>query len=493
VIRAGIALAVFAALAAIHYPYLQLPYFWDELGQFIPASLDILRTGDWIPVTTSPNSHPPGVMAYLALVWRVFCGGEHSILATRLAMLALAALGVLGSFLLAIRLGRGTPGYPALAAIAMLLVSPLFYAQSLLAQLDMPAMVFTVWALYLFFEARYGWAALACFALVMSKETGAILPAMFAAWLAVHEKKWRETLYFVAALVPLAVWVLFLWRSTGNALGDAQFAQYNAVYSLHPVRLLTALPRRLFYLFLAEFRWIGTIAIFLAWRKLPVFRTREWAWAAAFCFLHVLVVSVFGGAVLERYLLPVLPIVYAAMGCGFACLPAGRVQLLVPGLLCIGLLVSITWGPPYLSPFENNIAFTDFVQLQEEAAVFLNRLPVRPQRIATAWPLTDALRRTEFGYTDRPFVPIETTDFRVANVEKAIREKRPEAVVIYDRLHEPQFNLASLPFVRSFLREYYGYAPQITSAEMLSLGYLQIIRMEQRGQWIEIYAPRHSN
>ena len=112
-IRVAIALVVFAALAAVHYPYLHLPYFWDELGQFIPASLDIFQTGDWVPVTTSPNIHPPGVMVYLASVWKIF-GGEHSILATRLAMLAMAAFGVLGSFLLAIRLGRGTPGYPAL-------------------------------------------------------------------------------------------------------------------------------------------------------------------------------------------------------------------------------------------------------------------------------------------------------------------------------------------------------------------------------------------
>ena len=52
--RPLIALALFAALAAAHYPYLQLPYFWDELGQFIPAALDLFQTHDWIPVTTTP-------------------------------------------------------------------------------------------------------------------------------------------------------------------------------------------------------------------------------------------------------------------------------------------------------------------------------------------------------------------------------------------------------------------------------------------------------
>ena len=104
-IHLGIAAVLFLALAAVHGPYLRLPYFWDEIGQYIPASLDILQTGDWIPVTTTPNIHPPGLMALLAGVWRLT--GGHTILATRLTMLSLSALGALGAFLLAIRLGHG--------------------------------------------------------------------------------------------------------------------------------------------------------------------------------------------------------------------------------------------------------------------------------------------------------------------------------------------------------------------------------------------------
>ncbi len=519
--RWGIAVAIFALLAAVHYPYLHLPYFWDELGQFIPASLDLFYTADWIPVTTTPNIHPPGVMAYLATAWRIF-GGAHSILVTRLAMLALAAFGALGSFLLAIRLGRSAPGYPAIAAILFLLASPLFYAQSMLAQLDMPAMAFTVWALLLFFERRYAWAAAACAALAMSKETGAILPAMFAAWLLVKERKFRPAVYFALSILPLAVWVAFLWKSTGHLLGDTQFAQYNAIYSLHPVRLAAAVARRLFYLFVAEFRWIGLVAIILS---RSVFRTAEWAWAAAFTATHILVVSIFGGAVLERYLLPVLPVLYAAMGCAFTGLAAvdrdtrktgpasivpgqlrgltagpfalqnRRLQFWAPAVLCLGLLLSIFWGPPYLTPFENNIAFTDFVQLQEEAAVFLNRMPDRPRSVASAWPFTDALRRPVLGYTPRSFeTVVETSDFRRPSVEQALAKHGApvDAVVLYDRLHEPSRSLSAIPWVRTFLARYYDYAPQITAEEMLRLGYVQQIRMEQRGQWIAVYTPRRA-
>ena len=52
-----------------HAAYFDLPYFWDEMGQFVPAALDIYHDGAWIPHSTVPNAHAPGVMAYLAGVW----------------------------------------------------------------------------------------------------------------------------------------------------------------------------------------------------------------------------------------------------------------------------------------------------------------------------------------------------------------------------------------------------------------------------------------
>src|SRR5690242_6286920 len=92
-VRAGTHLLFFTGFAAgvyaIHLPYLALPYFWDEMGQFVPAALDILHDGAWVPHSTVPNVHPPGVMAYLALVWRVF---GYSIPATRASMLLLSSL-----------------------------------------------------------------------------------------------------------------------------------------------------------------------------------------------------------------------------------------------------------------------------------------------------------------------------------------------------------------------------------------------------------------
>src|SRR5512135_3630240 len=83
--------AALLLLLATHFPFLALPFYWDELGQFVPASLDLFQHGWWIPRSTLPNSHPPGVMAYLAGVWGLV---GYSIPVTRVAMLCLAAVGV---------------------------------------------------------------------------------------------------------------------------------------------------------------------------------------------------------------------------------------------------------------------------------------------------------------------------------------------------------------------------------------------------------------
>src|ERR1700691_1788263 len=178
-----------AFLILLHGSLLDLPFYWDEIGQFVPAALDLFRAGAWIPVSTVPNVHPPGVMAYLALFWSIF---GYSMVTTRLAMLLLAAFGALVTFLLAIELARGAMGTPAFTALALLCLSPLFFAQSMLAQLDMPAMCFSLLALLLFLQNRYRASAVVCMILVLVKETGIVVPALLGCWVVFDPGSPRE-------------------------------------------------------------------------------------------------------------------------------------------------------------------------------------------------------------------------------------------------------------------------------------------------------------
>src|ERR1051325_7819884 len=79
---------ILCGVILLHLPLLRLPYIWDEAGYYVPAARDLLVNGSLIPRTTVSNAHPPLVMAWLALWWKVV---GYAPAVTRTAMLVLAA------------------------------------------------------------------------------------------------------------------------------------------------------------------------------------------------------------------------------------------------------------------------------------------------------------------------------------------------------------------------------------------------------------------
>ena len=471
----GAGFALFVLLS--HVTFLNLPFFWDELGQFVPAALDIFREGAWIPHSTVPNVHPPGVMAYLAAVWTA---AGYSIAATRVAMLALAAAGAAITLRLGLRLGLSLGA--AVLAASFLCISPLFFAQAMMAQLDMPAMVFFSLALLLFLEERIIPAALACTVLVMVKETGIVAPALFGAWLWMEHRR-REALWFLLPLPPLLIWLTALERCTGHLFGSAAFTAYNLWYPLHPVRMSLALVRRLYYLLAGSGHCIGTAAVVLALRRTKTFGTRAWRIAGALAATHVLLVSVLGGAVLERYLLPVLPIVY--IGFAAALWQAGaRWRVAGAAAILTALLLANVVNPPYPFPLENNLAYTDFVELHSEAARYLEtHFP--DATIAATFPLASELRRPDFGYVQRPLHVHEIYNYSSANV--ASLGENVAVLVLYSEAWDP-LGLMRNPQWTAFLRRYYEYEPPVSANQVrVLLGAQLVARWTRNGQWIEIY------
>jgi len=459
-------IAVFLLLA--HGPLLDTPFYWDEAGQFIPAALDIFHSGAHgiIPHSTLPNVHPPGLMAYLAGFWSLF---GFSIRDTRVAMLLVAAFGVLFTFLLAIELGKQAPGAPGFTVLVMFCISPLFFAQAMLAQLDMPAMCFSVLALLLFLQERFRASALACVALVLVKETGMAEVALFAGWLAM-EKRWKHALWYAAPTVALAAWLVILRTGTGHWLGNAEFTQYNVYYPLHPVRLAMALLRRLYYLFIGSGHIIGTVVLIWAFPRMRLFRSRAWKVTGAFVALHVVAVSVLGGAVLERYLLPVMPILYIAFGVALQAMqPTPRKRVAAALLLCLAAANAI--NPFYSFPFENNLAFVSFAEVGKEAA---SAIDLRPGMIATTFPMSDVLRHPEYGYSLLQRDVKELKSFRASELRN-LQGRRPDMMLVYDTAWDP-LHLLQNGLVKQIMAKYYAYEPPVTPDEAAQILSMQVVR-----------------
>ncbi len=474
-VRPGSYLLIFAFAAVMvitaHAPLLQLPYYWDEAGQFIPAATDLYQHGSWIPHSATPNVHPPAVEAWLALAWHLF---GFSVLTTRIAMLLLASFGVLTTFLLAIELTRGAPGMPAFAAVALLCISPLFFAQAILAQLDMPAMGFTALALLLFLQNRFRAAALVCVALVMVKETGLVVPLVFGAWLLFERRglgdERRDVFWFLLPLAPLAIWLLALRYFAGHWFGNEGFAQYNILYPLNPVRLIFALLRRLYYLLIGSGHFIGTATVWYAWKRMPLLRDRPWRVAFGLAAAHVVAVSVLGGAVLERYLLPVLPILYTAFAVSLRALLVGN-RRIVMGCLAVCLIAANFINPPYPFPFENNLMFVTFVDIEREAAFAADTYE---GPVATTFPMSTALAQPNNGYLMLPHKVRELPDFRPETVA-GLSSDPPPLMIVYNTEVDPWHIRHTRPF-QWFFGRYYQYERQLSALEISQMFKMRIAR-----------------
>jgi hypothetical protein len=475
-------LVLFAAVVIPAHLWLaRLPYFWDEAGQFIPAALDLLKDGAWFPHSTLPNIHPPAIPMYLAGVWRL-AGFDPA--TTRIAMLALASAGAFVGFLLAIELTREAKGAPAFLAAILLCISPMFYAQSMLAQLDAPAMLFTALALLLFVQNHVRAAAAACIALVLVKETGAVVPLVFGLWL-VRERRWRDAAWFAAPLAALLGWVAILARHTGYWAGNPDFAYYNLRSPLHPVRIGATLVRRLWFLLAANFHWAGTAAVVYAWRNSRIFRSRSWQIAGALIAAHVLLFTFCGGAVLNRYLLPVLPIVYAAMAAAISLLPQAS-KVVTAGILIGGLAASNFINPPYPFPFEENLAFTDFVKLHADAADYITHWYADPM-VYTTWPMANELSHPELGYVPRTIRVTALPNLGLTTLE-ALDWSKVQILVVFSRNWDPRWNVMRLAPVLKFWEHVYDFVPNVTAEEARAHVPFPIdASFERHGQWVDLY------
>jgi hypothetical protein len=197
------------------------------------------------------------------------------------------------------------------------------------------------------------------------------------------------------------------------------------------------------------------------------------------------VVVLFGGAVLERYLLPVLPIVYIAMAAAASVYPGSWRRL--SHVVMIALLVAgWFWNPPYPFPFENNLAMVNFVRLQEEASAYLEAYAPN-QRIASAWPFTDAISHPEFGYVQRPLKAVPVPGFSLTTLASVDRASYV-ILVVYTRVWPVEGNFLDVGPVRAILRRYFDYQAPATEEQLqLGLSLVRVVGWERAGQSIAVY------
>ncbi len=509
----------------LHAPLLRLPYFWDEAGYYVPAARDLFLTGTFIPQSTPSNAHPPLVMVWLALAWRV---AGYSTLVTRTAMLALSAFSLLGLF----RLSRIAANLPvAWATTALVALYPVYFTQSSLAQVDLPAAGFTFWALAAYLEDR-PWKQVLWFSLAaLAKETAILAPLVLLAWELLgdfirtrsqessresstrgsKEVRWTEILppvgrqtrwlYLLLPVAPLAGWYAYHYAKTGFLLGNPEFFRYNVAATLNPLRIPLALGMRLWQLFGYFSLYLLTLAALLAMLRPPQKtnagarpRIPFWMQAALLSVLlaYLVFMSAVGGAVLARYMLPVVPLVILVSVSTLW--RRVRYWKLIVGAVAAAFVAGLFSNPPYGFTLEDNLAYRDYIVMHAEASRFLAmRNP--GQRVLTAWPASDELTRPWLGYASasQPFRVLRVEDFSASQIDLAARARdRFDVALVFSTKYQPPhpvFGIENWEAWRRIKEKFFGYHRDLLPEEIAQrLGGTIAYHKERNGQWIAVIA-----
>ena len=435
----------FVALVLSHWSLLRLPYFWDEGGYYVPAALDLLKTGTLIPYSTATNAHPPLPMILMAGWWKLF--GYH-IIATRVLICLVASTALLGVF----RLSRSLLGTPAAIATTVLTaIYPVWFAQSTLAHADIFAAAFTIWGLTAYFATtsrRYApgstsqiatnqdpWrlGAAILFSLAgLAKETAIITPVALAAlelYLVLRDRRnipdkssrfaWIALLS--APVFPLMGWYAYHRAKTGFIFGNPEFLRYNATANLGAHRILASLYYRIFHLVFHMNMFTAVICGIAAVLMPAVVSRSKLSRPALLVLCTVLVAntlefSVLGGALLTRYLLPMYPIVI------LLCVAVWQRHMKhwgwLAGLSGVAFLAGIWVNPPYAFAPEDNLTYRDMVVIHQQAIAILEaRYP--DATVLTAWPASAELEHPYLGYTSRAFKTYRLENFSRERMQRA--------------------------------------------------------------------------
>jgi hypothetical protein len=494
---------VFVAEFLAHFSLLRLPYFWDEAGYYIPAARDLLRTGNLIPISSVSNAHPPLVMAYLALWWKI-AGTSQFI--TRTAMLTVAAFALLGLFRLAARVANRRVAWAAIACTAFY---PVFFTQSSMAHVDLAAAAFTFWALDAFLADRALLVALWFSLSVLAKETALLAPAALLVWtllcplIARHHvdllcRGRLRNAMLAAFLVPVAIlcaWYGFHYAQTGYVFGNPEFFRYNVQATMSPLRILLALGMRLWQTF--GYMHLFVLTALTAWAMtMPPVRDGEAERTripiatqllfAAVMVAYLTAMAVIGGAVLARYMLSVVPLVIL-IGVSTLWRRSRYWWALVVGVV-IAFAVGLFLNPPYGFAFEDNLAYRDYIEMHQHAAQYLEAHRP-PSGVLSAWPASDELTRPYLGYITHPFLVIRVEDFSTEQILLATQaESQYDAALLFSTKYVPEHQFTSQwEWWQGIKRRYFGYHQDLPPESIAGrLGGRVVFTEHRSGQWVAV-------
>jgi len=201
---------------------------------------------------------------------------------------------------------------------------------------------------------------------------------------------------------------------------------------------------------------------------------------------NALLFSILGGALLLRYLLPMIPLVLlVAVHTMYRRVPYWQgLAVFSAAAFILGLFIN----PPYRFAPEDNLSYARVIRLHQAGIDQLEKL-CPGATVLSAWPVTDELMRPELGYLAHPFAVDRIEDFTAQHIARAAQEpeKFSAALVFSTKYDPPSLPLSLGARGEAIDEEYFGLHHDLQpEAIALQLHGSMVWKQEYHGQWIAL-------
>jgi 4-amino-4-deoxy-L-arabinose transferase-like glycosyltransferase len=401
--------------------------------------------------------HPPG----LHLIFAAFAkaSGGASLTLAHLLVAVFSAIGVCATYLLA---RRSFEPLVAWTAALLLLLSPVYFAQSAMFLADLPVAALGALATFLALTRRFRAYVLCAACMTLIKETAAAVVLAIAIYKFIEARTEgrrgiSELLRYSAPVAALAVFVLIQKAATGRFLWiydfDVEFAKTGLDSVTRPFGLLNA------WIFLNQNRVVFTALILLSLVFTSGARRRK----ELLLFVLLVIFSAWPFAFiyyLPRYLMPVLPVFCILTAASMYDLVRSRTLRLVSFGALLAFAGATLASQPLSGNGETSLRYLDIVQINKSAADIITQNYPRDTVVAV-FPNASSFRVPVLGYVD------------ASHPVKSFHDSSDVAG-------------AGVIFVSS------PSAPNGEDLRQLALRHAwpRIVRFEDGGAWVEVYAKR---
>ena len=390
-----------AATVALKWPVLSLPYHADEIvyvhGAHYLSEVSWLRILPGLHPPEAFHGHPPLTYLVLSIGYRLLGDVPRT---GHLVILGFSLVTLIYTY----RLGALLAGERAgLIAAALLLATPMFFAQSVLVHGDMPVAAAGTAVLFYFLRRQTTAYLVAASLMLMFKETSLLIVAACAIATLLREQPrwtrqaWKQAVLIASPAALLGAFFLLQRLATGTTLNNPYFADH-ALIQFKLVKLLFIAT----FVFFWHGQWALTAAIVLG---AAVARRRAWRPELGL-FLLVVVLFVAGFTVvftLPRYFVPLLPLVAITAAVMLEHLARGVAwrHVLLAGLVALPLVNARASLFSETAPLDSTMIYTRAVRLQQQTCDYIARhLPQRS--IVSQRYFESYLRAPAYGYVSKP-------------------------------------------------------------------------------------------